>query len=837
MMMMMFRWSTMTTARSRALLLPRVRAASTIQKASSSRALSSAANAVEHQDDDMTTTTTNSSSSTDQAECKYPHLFRPLDLGPDIGILPNRALQGSMHSGLEGHSMPRWMLPILEFATRTSKEADNDHSPDHDLTHMAAFFEQRAKGGVGLMVTGGIAPNREGWAGPFSAQLTNEREMEQHKVVTRTVHSVQVPVGSGNNETSSIHTVPARICMQILHTGRYAYHPFAVSASRTQSPISPFPARALSNRGIQRTIRDYVQTAVLAKQAGYDGVEIMGSEGYLLSQFLSPRTNHRTDDYGGTLLNRARMPLEIIRQTREAVGPDFIIIFRLSLLDLVDQGLSFEESLELAHHVEQAGCTILNTGIGWHESRVPTIATSVPRGAFAFPTAALKQAGVVNIPIVATNRINHPATADDLLRDNTSDMISMARPFLADPELMLKSRLGREDEINTCIACNQACLDHVFVGKISSCLVNPAACHETEFPSEDDVLLPEMDRLEVGVVGAGPAGCAFAITAAKRGHKVTLYDQSDCIGGQFNMAKRIPGKEEFYETLRYFNAMLKKYNVNVKLNTPVTLADMEQAKDVNKWIIATGVYPRDPKIPGQEHPKVLSYVDVLRHQKPVGQKVAVIGAGGIGFDVSEYLLHYTGKDLDATQKQQQPFWDEWGIDTSLKNRGGLTEPKAPHKPEREIFLMQRKKGKLGAGLGKTTGWIHRATLNQSNAVHMMNGVSYERIDEDGNLHIKNRDGESVVLEVDNIVICAGQVEKDDLKEKASESLVSVDLDDRVYTIGGAYEAGELDAKRAIDMGTRLAIRIHEPSVVPGKHAFKSPVGVEEKLFSVLRKFM
>ena len=609
----------------------------------------------------------------------------------------------------------------------------------------------------------------------------------------------------------------------LLYFDRYAYHPWAVSASASKSPISPYPAKALDKAGVQRTINDYVKTAVLAKRAGYDGVEIMGSEGYLLSQFLAPRTNQRTDEYGGSLENRARMPLEIIRQTRKAVGEDFIIIFRLSLLDLVDQGLSFEESVELAQRVQDAGCTIINTGIGWHEARVPTIATAVPRGAFAFPTKRLKEAGVVDIPIVCTNRINDPRTANDLLEQGTSDMISMARPFLADPELLQKAREGRPDEINTCIGCNQACLDHVFVGKIASCLVNPVACHEDEF---DFSPLPAAQRLNLSVVGAGPAGCAFAISAARKGHNVSLYDRDDKIGGQFNMAKRIPGKEEFYETLRYFDTMLKKYNVNVKLGTDISIDDMERDSSTHKWILSTGVDPRDPKIPGQDHPNVLTYVDVLKRQKPVGEKVAVIGAGGIGFDISEYLLHYE-RDKQANDVSLPAFWKEWGIDDSLTERGGLTRPQHTT-PTRKITLLQRKKGKLGSGLGKTTGWIHRATLNQSGAVQMVSGVSYEKIDENGHLHVKDSSGKVDVLEVDNIVVCAGQVEK--------RGLVSDTLSDKIYLIGGAYAAGELDAKRAIDMGTRLAIKIHDAGVVPGKHVFSAPIGIEEKLYGLLRRF-
>ena len=740
------------------------------------------------------------------APASYPRLFAPLDLGSDIGVLPNRVIMGSMHTGLEGNSMPSWLIPMV------------GGSHDADLNRMATYFQERAAGGVGLMVTGGIAPNRQGWTAPFGSQLTNTKEMELHKQVTTAVHSVQVPVGM-----SATETVAARICLQILHTGRYGYHPFCVSASATKSPISPFQARAMTRKDIQQTETDFVRSAVLAKEAGYDGVEIMGSEGYLLSQFVSPRTNHRTDEYGGSLQNRARLPLEIIRRTREAVGPDFIIIFRLSLMDLVEHGLKFEESLELAASVEKAGCTILNSGIGWHEARVPTITTSVPRGAFSFPTQALKESGAVTIPIVATNRINHPTTAERILT-SSADLVSMARPFLADPDLLKKSREGREDEINTCIACNQACLDHVFVGKVSSCLVNPRACHETEF---DTSVLPVDQQLEIGVVGAGPAGCAFALAAAEKGHNVTLYDRDSAIGGQFHMAKRIPGKEEFHETLRYFRTMLEKRGVKVELNTEVSNETM-RALNKDKWVVATGVIPRNPKIPGQDHPNVLSYVDVLKGKKPVGKKVALIGAGGIGFDVGEYLLHYDGTDKLADEVSKEDFWKEWGIDSTLKETGSLV-PRENHSPERQLYLLQRKKGKLGADLGKTSGWIHRATLNQSGAVEMLNGISYEKIDENGHLHIK-KDGKPRVLEVDNIVICAGQVEQRELEQAADGNLP-------VYTIGGAYAAGELDAKRAIDMGVRLALRIHEPDVVPGKHVFAAEPGIEEKFFKLMRKFV
>lgn len=795
------------------------------------KSLSTPAAAATSTNDSPTTTTI----ATAANAIRYPRLFAPLDLGPDIGILPNRALMGSMHTGLEHHSLPSWLVPVF-----TGRRSRSDEDEEEPLRRMAHYFAERAKGGVGLMVTGGIAPNRQGWTGPFSSQLTSVDEMRHHRIVTEAVHAVNVPIMV--TTTTTTHTppscVPARICLQILHTGRYGYHPLAVSASNTKSPISPFPARALSVAGIQKTMRDFCQTAVLAKEAGYDGVEIMGSEGYLLSQFLSPRTNHRTDDYGGPLLNRARLPLDMVRQIRAATGPDFIIIFRLSLIDLVPDGLLFTESVELAGHLEQAGCTLLNTGIGWHEARVPTIATSVPRASFAFATQALHEAGVTKLPLVATNRINHPSTAETILSSNAADMVSLARPFLADPALLQKAREGRDDEINTCIGCNQACLDHVFVGKEASCLVNPMACHETELKFQP--LSPEQ-CLNVGVVGAGPAGCAFAIAAAQQGHTVTLYDKDSALGGQFHMAKRIPGKEEFHETLRYFRTMMRKYNVNVQLNTEITYEQMKQQAPIDKWVIATGVTPRDPKIPGQDHPNVLSYVDVLKHRVPVGPRVAVIGAGGIGFDVSEYLVHWSGRDYRADEVSPEGFWKEWGIDPTMKARGGLTKPQlihhhtttTPEQQQRSICLLQRKKGKLGAGLGKTTGWIHRATLNQSGNVEMLDGVKYERIDEHGHLHITLPNGQFRVLEVDNIVVCAGQVEYRDLEKAA----ITDGAGGNVYTIGGAYAAGELDAKRAIDMATRLALKIHEPEVVPGQHVFAAEQGVEEKLFNFLRRFM
>eukprot|EP00980_Cylindrotheca_fusiformis_P003624 scaffold814_cov100-Cylindrotheca_fusiformis.AAC.6 len=763
----------------------------------------------------------------EQQHSLYPHLFEPLDLGPDIGKLPNRILMGSMHTGLEGHSIPSWLERMI---------GDSGHDDHNSLERMAAYFQARAKGGVGMMVTGGIAPNKRGWVGPFASQLTNENEMERHRVVTEAVHSVDIPI------YGSFESVKPKICLQILHTGRYAYHPFPISASNTKSPISPFPAKALSKKEIQSTIQDFTKTAVLAAQAGYDGVEVMGSEGYLLSQFLSPRTNHRTDEYGnGSFANRSRLPLEIVKSIRAAVNPNFIIVFRISLLDLVDGGMTWEEVLEFAPALEQAGVTILNTGIGWHEARVPTISTAVPRGGYAFCTKKLNEANVVSIPLVSTNRINDPATAESLLKDNVSDMVSMARPLLADPDFVNKAMNEQANLINTCIGCNQACLDHAFQGKTASCLVNPKACHETELVT---TLLPESQRLCIGVVGAGPAGCAFALAAAEMGHSVILYDQADRIGGQFNMAKRVPGKEEFHETLRYFEEQMKLHSdkIQVKLNTSISYEDIEQSKKngIDKWVIATGVTPRDPKIPGQDHPNVLSYIDVLRGNQPVGDNVAIIGAGGIGFDVAEFLLYHNGTDKTHKDVSITEFWEEWGIDSKQSTRGGLVEPHRPHAPKRKIHLLQRKKGKLGANLGKTTGWIHRATLKAGN-VNMINGVTYDRIDEDGNLHY-TKDGKSKILEVDNIVLCAGQVEHKELQEMAvareKETAGGSSIpSDYVFTIGGAYQAGELDAKRAIDMGTRLATCIHDDHVVQGKHVFQSPPSSEEKMFSLLRKFM
>jgi 2,4-dienoyl-CoA reductase (NADPH2) len=732
-----------------------------------------------------------------------------------------------MHTGLEGHSIPKFLIPFLK--------PDHDH---RDLSAMATYFETRAKGGVGLMVTGGISPNRAGWVGPFAAKLTTAHEVDFHKEVTERVHAIRIP--SYSNEKGEA----ARICMQILHAGRYAHHPFAVSASATQAPISSFQAKELSLGEVHGTIADFVNCAVLAKEAGYDGVEIMGSEGYLINQFLVQRTNHRRDEYGGDFTNRMRFAVDIVKQTRQAVGKDFIIIFRLSMLDLVEEGSSWSEIKLLAQAIEDAGATIINTGIGWHEARVPTIQTSVPRGTFAWVTKKLRDENVVSIPLCATNRFNAPHVGNKVLQDEYADLISMARPFLADPDILAQSREGMVEDINTCIACNQACLDHAFIGKTASCLVNPIACHETELSIQPNSVSKE-HRLNIGVIGAGPAGLAFAATAATIGHHVSLYDEADEIGGQFNMAKRIPGKEEFHETIRYFRWKLKMLQdhgkLTIKLGTKISHGDMINNQNIDKWIVATGVNPRTPSIPGLDHPNVLSYIDVLRNRKHVGKNVAIIGAGGIGFDVAEYLLHHIEGDPDklADEVSINEWLDDWGVDASSTKRGGLEKdcskivPK--HLSGRSITMLQRKSGKLGKGLGKTTGWIHRSTLAKSRAVEFLGSVTYDKVDDQGHLHITLHKGtpqeSQRVLPVDNIVLCAGQTPKNDLEQ------VSGPLSSKVYTIGGAYEALELDAKRAIDMGTRLALKIQDPEVVPGKHEFKAGSGPEEKLFQLFKKFM
>jgi len=753
----------------------------------------------------------------------FPHLFSPLNLGSDIGFLPNRAIMGSMHTGLEGNSIPKFILPFLG----SVENHDN-------LEAMATYFERRAKGGCGLMVTGGISPNKSGWVGPFAAKLDSEREMELHKVVTERVHGIRIPSMSNPKDGEK-----ARICLQILHAGRYAMHPFPLSASATKAPISLFKAREMSLGQIQSTIHDYVRCSVLAKEAGYDGIEIMGSEGYLINQFLVKRTNKRVDEYGGDdFRNRMRFALDIVKETRQATGKDFIIIFRLSMLDLIHDGSSWEEIRLLAKAVEDAGATIINTGIGWHEARVPTIATIVPRGAFAWVTKKLRDDNTVSIPLCATNRINAPHVAENILASQCADLISMARPFLADPDILKKSMEGNVEEINTCIGCNQACLDHSFIGKTASCLVNPSACHEDELNIIPNSI-PESERLTIGCVGAGPAGLSFAITAATIGHKVILFDKAKEIGGQFNMAKRIPGKEEFHETIRYFSKRIKSLldegNLELRLGTEIKSFDMiEKNHFIHKWIIATGVEPRKLSIPGIDHPNVLSYVDVLRSNLSVGQKVAIIGAGGIGFDVAEFLIHQNdpNRPQNADAVSIPHFLSEWGVDSLYQSRGGLVTGSSSSKrtKEREIFLLQRKKGKIGSGLGKTTGWIHRSTLLNSTCVEMLDSVSYEKIDDKGHLHLA-RDGEKRVLETDNIIICAGQVSKRDLQENSNASWAN-----KVFTIGGAYEALELDAKRAIDMGTRLALNISK-DIHPRMYKTSSKIGSEEKLFKIFKGLM
>ncbi|CAH0648695.1 MULTISPECIES: NADPH-dependent 2,4-dienoyl-CoA reductase [Pseudomonas] len=674
---------------------------------------------------------------------RYPHLLAPLDLG--FTTLRNRTLMGSMHTGLEERP--------------------------GGFERMAAYFAERARGGVGLMVTGGIAPNDEGGVYAGAAKLSTEAEADQHRIVTEAVHAAG-----------------GKICLQILHAGRYAYSPRQVAPSAIQAPINPFKPKELDEQGIEKQIADFVNCAVLAQRAGYDGVEIMGSEGYFINQFLAAHTNQRTDRWGGSYENRMRLAVEIVSRVRAAVGPNFIIIFRLSMLDLVEGGSDWAEIEQLAKAIEQAGATLINTGIGWHEARIPTIATKVPRAAFSKVTAKLR--GVVSIPLITTNRINTPEVAEAVLAEGDADMVSMARPFLADPDFVNKAAAGRADEINTCIGCNQACLDHTFGGKLTSCLVNPRACHETELN-----YLPAPAPKRIAVVGAGPAGLAAATVAAERGHHVTLFDAASEIGGQFNVAKRVPGKEEFFETLRYFRNKLQSTGVDLHLNTRVDVQALVQG-GYDEIILATGIAPRTPAIPGVEHAKVLSYLDVLLERKPVGKAVAVIGAGGIGFDVSEYLV----QEGRASSLDRDAFWKEWGIDTRLEARGGVAGIKAePHAPARQVFLLQRKASKVGDGLGKTTGWIHRTGL-KNKRVQMLNSVEYLGIDDAG-LHIRVAGGEPQVLAVDNVVICAGQ---EPLRE-LQDGLVAAGQS--VHLIGGADVAAELDAKRAINQGSRLAAQL------------------------------
>ncbi|WP_028388089.1 NADPH-dependent 2,4-dienoyl-CoA reductase [Legionella fairfieldensis] len=662
----------------------------------------------------------------------FKAIFQPLDLG--FTQLKNRLLMGSMHTGLE-----------------EDKEG---------LQRLAAFYRERAQAGVALIVTGGIAPNRAGRLAPFAAKLTSGKEQQRHELVTHTVHEAG-----------------GKIALQILHAGRYGYHPFIVAPSSLKSPISPFTPWAMSRRRILKTIGHFARCARLAQEAGYDGVEIMGSEGYLINQFIVTHTNQRQDEWGGNFTNRMRFPVSIVRAVREAVGKNFIIIYRLSMVDLIADGSSWEEVVLLAQAIEQAGATLINTGIGWHEARIPTIATMVPAGAFTPITQRLKPE--INIPVITSNRINTPELANSLLEEGVADMVSMARPFLADAQFVEKARLGESKAINVCIACNQACLDRIFVNKTASCLVNPRACNETELVYQT-VHYPK----QIAVVGAGPAGLAFAAVAAERGHQVTLFEKSAVLGGQFNLAKNIPGKEEFHHTINYFTYQLQKFNVDIRLKTS---PELEVLKKFDEVVLATGITPRVPDIKGLDHEKVMNYIELIQGQKTAGKRVAIIGAGGIGFDVAEWLTH-------EKHEHPQQFYDEWGIDIQTKYRGGIKKPQISPST-REIYLLQRKHEKPGKRLGKTTGWIHRLSLKHKQ-VKMLSGVSYECIDDEG-LHIRIHE-KPQVLKVDSIVICAGQNELRDLFEPLKEAGRAVHL------IGGAYKALELDARHAIDQACRLA---------------------------------
>ena len=672
----------------------------------------------------------------------YPKLLEPLDLG--FTQLANRTLMGSMHTGLEEEK--------------------------GGFEKLAAFYQERAKGGVGLIVTGGISPNARGRLAPLGCQLSYFWQVKKHKIVTEAVHQY-----------------PTKICLQLLHAGRYAYHPFNQSASKLKAPINPFTPSAMSTRQIKSTIKDFAHSAKLAAKAGYDGVEIMGSEGYLINQFSCVRTNKRTDEWGGSIENRMRLACEIVKAVREKVGKEFIIIFRLSMLDLVEGGNEWQDVVTMAKAIEQAGATIINTGIGWHEARVPTIATSVPRAAFTWITERMKKE--VTVPLVTTNRINTPEVAEQVLADGHADLVSMARPFLADAHFVNKAAADQSEEINTCIACNQACLDHVFKQKRASCLVNPQACYETEL-----VLEKTNTPQKLAVIGAGPAGLAFSVYAAQKGHSVTLYDQASEIGGQFNVAKQIPGKEEFYETLRYFGVQLKKYEVDVQLNSRQSVESLKE-QGFDHVVLATGIVPRKLNIEGFDHPKVLSYLQVLKEKVPVGNKVAIIGAGGIGFDVGCYLV-----EQEQLSQDKEAWMENWGVDKQYNGGGALlAAPKAAEvKQAKEIYLLQRKTSKVGAGLGKTTGWIHRSTLKH-NGVNMYAGVSYEKIDDQG-LHITHND-EAKVLDVDNVIICAGQEPERSLQQGLEDNGITTHL------IGGANVAAELDAKRAIRQALELAISI------------------------------
>ncbi|HWX66499.1 MAG TPA: NADPH-dependent 2,4-dienoyl-CoA reductase [Rhodanobacter sp.] len=670
----------------------------------------------------------------------YPKLFAPLDLGHVT--LPNRILMGSMHTGLE------------------------DKASDFDK--LAVYFAERTRGGVGLMVTGGISPSIQGWLKPFGGRLTMPWHKPRHRKVT-----------------DAVHAEGGRICLQILHAGRYGYHPLSVAPSKIKSPITPFTPRALSSRGVERTINDFVHCAKLAQDAGYDGVEVMGSEGYLINQFIAARTNQRSDAWGGDAARRMRFAIEIVRRTREAVGRDFIIIYRLSMLDLVEGGQDWSEIVTLAKAIEAAGASIINTGIGWHEARVPTIVTSVPRAGFAWVTRKLK--GEVSIPLITTNRINMPEVAERILADGDADMVSMARPLLADPDWVNKAKAGRSERINTCIACNQACLDHVFQNKRASCLVNPRACHETELRIE-----PASVSKRIAVIGAGPAGMACASTLGERGHAVTLIDQASEVGGQFNYAKQIPGKEEFHETLRYFRHQLRHTGVDVQLGQTADAASL-RAGGYDEVVIATGITPRRVSFPGSDNPRVLSYLDVLAGHEPVGPNVAIIGAGGIGFDVAEFLVEHAPSPATDVVRWTRA----WGVDMQLAQRGGLLRPQ-PEAPARQIWLLQRSEGRPGARLNKTTGWVHRATL-KAKQVSMLGNVGYHHFDDQG-LHI-TVDGKPQILPVDHVVVCAGQ----EPNRRLADELIAAGM--QVHVIGGADVAAELDAKRAIAQGTRLACQI------------------------------
>jgi 2,4-dienoyl-CoA reductase (NADPH2) len=669
----------------------------------------------------------------------YPHLLAPLDLG--FTTLKNRVLMGSMHTGLEETG---------------------------DWNRVAEFYATRARGDVGLMVTGGIGPNPEGSVAHGAAMMTSQKDVDNHSIVTQRVHEAG-----------------GKIAMQILHAGRYAFSPNCVAPSAIKSPISMFAPKELDAEGIEKQISDIAACALRAKQAGYDGVEIMGSEGYFLNQFLVTHTNKRDDEWGGSYENRMKLPVEVVRRVREAVGPDFILIYRLSMIDLIPNGSTFDEVVQLAKAVEAAGATIINTGIGWHEARIPTIATSVPRAAFAWVTKKLM--GQVGIPLITSNRINTPQVAEDVLADGCADMVSMARPMLADADFVAKTMAGKADQIAPCIACNQACLDHTFGGKISTCLVNPRACYETELKVE-----PTQNVKAIAVVGAGPAGLSAAITAAERGHKVTIFDRASEIGGQLNLAKQVAGKEEFWGLVDWYRAMIAEYGITVNLNTEVSANDLG---DFDEVIIATGVVPRDPQIPGQDAGNVVSYIDILNGKVKAGKKVAVIGAGGIGFDVSEHLVH----DGDSTTTNLPEWMKEWGVTDPAEHRSGLApEGPQPHAAAREVTMLQRKATKVGKGLGKTTGWIHRASLTMKN-VQMIGGVNYEKIDADG-LHISFGETREKpqLIEADTIVLCAGQLSDRSLADALEAKGITC------HVIGGADVAAELDAKRAIDQGTRLA---------------------------------